>query len=242
MNERKPTIEVPYFNVITDVINKHLGIINDDSPPISPTVNDEIEILINLMGLSRLVEYNMRVAFEKFNSLSNLNLPEPETFNILIRTLKPYIVEKNRVELLNYVRLISNGLVHSDFKKVYINSKKAYEVEGIDFHYEKFDPPVVMLQTTITKNGLNISVVGDNATAADSKGNQIPVKMLEPDGTNDIDIDFKYYYLTGSFIFTYDVLYTAYKYSINFKEEMKRQTSKSNKSLNLTGAKDAPPS
>ena len=56
--------------------------------------------------------------------------------------------------------------------------------------------------------------------------------MLEPDGTNDIDIDFKYFYLTGSFIFTYDVLYTAYKDSIVFKEEMKQQISKSNKSQN----------
>ena len=44
MNEPKPTIDAPYFTVVTDVINKHLSIINSDSPPHSPSVNDEIEI------------------------------------------------------------------------------------------------------------------------------------------------------------------------------------------------------
>lgn len=236
MTKRSPTIEVPYFNEITDVINKHLGVVDNDSPPTEPSVNDEIEILINLMGLSRIIEYNMRVGFEKFNTLNNLGLTDPDTFNDLINALEPYIVEKNRIEVLHYVRKISNGLVHSDFKKVYINSKNAYEIDDIGFHYEKFDPPIVYFQSTITKNGLHITVTGDDATAKDSKGNEIPTKTLKPDGTNEIDIDFKFFYLTGSFIFTYDILYTAYKFSVNFKEEMKHQKSKSNNSLN----KDAP--
>ena len=236
MTERPPTIEVPYFNEITNVINQHLGIVDNDSPPVAPSVNDEIEILINLMGLSRIIEYNMRVGFEKFNTLNNLGLADPDTFNDLINALEPYIVEKNKIKVMHFVRKISNGLVHSDFNKVYINSKNAYEVDDIDFHYEKFDPPMVYFKSTITKNGLHIYITGDNATAKDSKGNEIPTKTLKPDGTNEIDIDFKYFYLTGSFIFTYDVLYTTYKYSVNFKEEMKHQISKSNNSLN----KDAP--
>ena len=147
----------------------------------------------------------------------------------LLISIEPHVIEKNRIKLLDYVRLISNGLVHSDFKKVYLNSKKPYEVDDIDFHYKKFDPPIVMFETTITKNGLNVAVIGDDATATDSKGNKIPLKVLVPDGTNHIDIDFKYYYLTGAFIFTYDVLYTAYKYSVVFKEKMKQEIIKSNK-------------
>lgn len=229
MNEETITIDTPYFAVLSEVINKHLAIIDVDSPPGPPSVNDEIEILVTLMGLSRIIEYNMRVAFEKFNLHNNLNLSEPATFNDLLISIEPYIVEKNRIKLLDYVRLISNGLVHSDFEKVYLNSKKAYEVDNIDFHYKEFDPPIIMFETTITKNGLSVFVKGDEATATDTKGNKIPLKVLVPDGTNHIDIDFKYYYLTGTFIFTYDVLYTAYKYSVIFKEKMKKEIIQSNK-------------
>ena len=85
-----------------------------------------------------------------------------------------------------------------------------------------------MFTTMITKNGLNISMNGDETIAKDSKGNSIPLKVLVPDGTNHIDIDFKYFYLTGSFIFTYDILYTAYKESAVFKEKMKREIIQSN--------------
>jgi len=186
------------------------------------------------MGLSRIIEYNIRVAFEKFNSYHNLNLSEPSNFDDLLKKIGPYIIEKNKLQALDTVRLISNGLVHSDFEKVYFHTKNAYEIKDIDYYYEKFDPPVVLFQSTITKHGLFVTVTGDDASAKDSKGNKIPLKVLRPDGTNEIDIDFNYFYQTGSFIFTYDVLYTSYKESIVFKEDMKQQVIKSNKPLQPT--------
>lgn len=221
MSDSELIIEVPHLKLMGELMSKHMTRITSGPPALHPTVNDEIEILINLMGLSRIIEYNMRVGFEKFNLLHELNLPEPYNFDKLIIAIEPYIHEKNRIELLNYVRLISNGLVHAKFKKVYINTEKAYNISDIDFHYEKFNPPVFMFTTTITEHGLHVDI--ENERATDSKGNPIPFKSLKPDGTNEIDIDFSYYYMTGSFIFTYDVLITAYKASVLFKEEMKQQ-------------------
>ncbi len=228
MNKRKP-IEAPYLNVISELMNKHMEIVDVNIPANPPSVNDEIEILINLMGLSRIIEYNMRVAYEKLNSHYNLNLPKPRTLNSLLENIEPYITEKNKLKLLESVRLISNGLVHSDFKKVYLNSKSAYEIDNIDFLFEKFNQPIVMFDGIITEKGFKATLVGDKAFELDENGNQVPLKMLEPDGTNDIDVDFNYLYLTGSFIFTYDILFTAYKESVVFKEDMKSLVSKPKK-------------
>jgi len=220
--EKKDPIKAPYLTTLSELINKHLDIVDNDIPANPPSVNDEIEILINLLGLSRVIEYNMRVAYEKLNNHYNLNLPEPHTLNELLEKIEPYITEKNKLKLLDVVRLISNGLVHSNFKKVYLNSKKAYEIDNIDFYYDKFEQPIVMFNGTITQDGFNATIVGDKAFELDKDGKKVPLKMLEPDGTNDIDVDFDYFYLTGSFIFTYDILITAYKESVVFKEDMKK--------------------
>ncbi len=230
MSDSELTIEVPHLILMGDIMNKHMALITADTPPLAPTVNDEMEILTNLMGLSRIIEYNMRVAFEKLNLHHELNLPAPNRFIDLINAIRPYILEKNTIELLEYVRLISNGLVHSDFKKVYINSEKAYDITDTDFNYKKFEPPIYMFKTTITKHGLNVDI--SKETATDSKGNPIPFKSLKPDGTNEIDVDFQYFYLTGSFIFTYDVLISAYKASVLFKEQMKQSIGKKRLSKN----------
>jgi len=220
-------IEVPYFKDLSRLINKHLEIINVDIPPTGiPTSNDEAELLITLMGLSRLIEYNMRVAFEKLNDQYKLKLKEPNTFEDLLKGLEPRVKEKEKIELMHHVRVISNGLVHSDFRKVYLKTKSSYDIKDLNFYYDKFDPPVIRFASTITKYGLNINIEGDKVTAEDNKGNPIPAKALIPDGTNDIDIDFKNYYLCGAFIFTYDVLYNAYSDSIIFKEDMKKVISK----------------
>ena len=221
MNE-KPPIEVPYLSSVHDIINRHMAIVDSDSPTKAPSINDELELLINLLGISRLVEHNMRIAYEKVNIKYNLCLPTPNSFNELIINIEPYINEKNKLKLLDSTRLISNGLVHSDFSKAYLNTQAAYDIEGLDFDQKCFNPPVVMFQTTITSTGLKVNVKGDDVVAYDGRGNEIPVKILSPDGTNEIDIDFKYFYQTGAFGFTWDVLKLAYSQSVVFMRDMKR--------------------
>ena len=126
------------------------------------------------------------------------------------------------MSLLDSTRLISNGLVHADFAKVYLNTQAAYNIEGLNFDQAGFNPPVIMFKTTITNTGLNAVVKGDEVVAYDGKGNEIPVRILVPDGTNEIDIDFKYFYLTGAFGFTWDVLKLAYSETVVFMRDMKQ--------------------
>jgi len=218
----KPPIEVPYLRIVHDIINRHMGVIDSDSPPSAPSINDELELLINLMGISRLVEHNMRVAYEKLNIKAALNLPIPKNFKDLLTQIDPYIKEKNKLRLLDSARLISNGLVHADFAKVYTNTQAAYDIDGLDFDQAGFNPPVIMFETTITNTGLKAVVKGDDVVAYDGKGNEIPVKILVPDGMNEIDIDFKYFYLTGTFGFTWDVLKLAYSETVVFMRDMKQ--------------------
>jgi hypothetical protein len=111
--------------------------------------------------------------------------------------------------------------VHSDFQKVYEYTKNAYSIEGIDFEHPKFDLPMVPFETTITSKGLNVVVKGDEVSATDNEGNEIPSKALVPDGTNEIHIDFKYLYQTCAFAFTFDVLVTGYSESVATMEKVK---------------------
>ena len=221
MTEKTP-IEVPYLPNVHEIINRHMAIVDSGSPPTAPSINDELELLVNLMGMSRLIEHNMRVAYEKFNIKAGLNLPARNNFQNLINNIEPYINEKNKLQLLHSTRLISNGLVHADFAKVYLNTQAAYDIEGLEFDQKGFNPPVVMFQTTITSTGLKAFVKGNEVLAYDGNGNEIPVKILLPDGTNEIDIDFKYFYLTGTFGFTWDVLKLAYSESVVFMRDMKK--------------------
>lgn len=217
-----PPIDVPYLPSVHDVINRHMALIYSDSLPSEPSINDELELLINLMGISRLVEHNMRVGYEKLSIKAGLGLPSPGTFKDLLTRIEPYIKEKNKLNLLDSTRLISNGLVHADFAKVYVNTQAAYDIDGLDFDHSGFHPPVVMFQTTITNTGLKAVVKGDEVSAYDGKGNEIPVKILVPDGTNEIDIDFKLFYQTGTFGFTWDVLKLAYSETVVFMRDLKK--------------------
>ena len=135
-------------------------------------------------------------------------------YDTILKNLSSIVLEKNKIKLLRSCQHISNGLVHSNFKKVYEYTKSAYSIDGIDFHHPKFELPVVSFNTTITSKGLNVSVQGDQASATDSEGNEIPTKTLIPDGKNEIHVDYKYLYQTGAFAFTFDVLLHGYYESV----------------------------
>ena len=116
------SIEVPHLIEVTKLINKHMKLVCESESLITPSINDELEILLNLMGLARLVEYNVRVAYEQIHQkaidryLPNLKNSKYDT---ILKTLNSIIVEKNKMALLRACQHISNGMVHSNFAKVY---------------------------------------------------------------------------------------------------------------------------
>jgi hypothetical protein len=171
-----------------------------------------------------LIEYNVRVTYEQIrNKAVDVDLPDlsKSKYDKILKTLTSIVAEKNKIDLLRSCQHISNGLVHSDFKKVYEYTKSAYSIDGIDFHHPKFELPVVPFETTITSKGLNVVVQGDQVSATDSEGNEIPAKALIPDGTNEIHVDFKYLYQTGAFAFTFDVLLQGYSESVVTMENLR---------------------
>lgn len=211
------TIEIPYLIQAKVLINKHMGVVTESDSLVTPSLNDEFEILLHLMGLARLVEHNVRVTYEQIrNKAVDVHLPNLRTskYNRVLKTLETVVLNKNKMSLLRSCQHISNGMVHSDFKKVYEYTKSAYFISGIDFHHDKFELPVIPFKSTIMSKGLNLVVQGDQVTATDSDGNQIPAKSLIPDGTNEIHVDFKYLYQTGAFAFTFDVLLQGYSESV----------------------------
>lgn len=240
MEADRKTYDVPYLVSLTEIINKHLAMVDKDQPVGPPNINDETELLVTLMGLSRMIEYNMRVAFEKFEAIVDEDLGSAHLYKNLLSALEPYSTEKAKFQLLQIARQISNGLVHSNFTQVYEKCKEAYELEDVGLHYSKFDPPIVMFQSTITEHGLHVTVQGDTASAKDSKGNEIHTKTLRPDGTNEIDVDFRYFWQTGSFIFAFDVLYAAYSFSVIFRGDVRTLVANSSKSTSDNSEADGP--
>jgi len=217
-------IEIPYLIKVSSLINKHADAVVNSEALITPSPNDEFEVLVHLMGLTRLVEYNIRVSYEQIRKKAvDVVLPDlrRSKYDRVLKTLASVVSEKNKMKLLRSCQHISNGLVHSDFKKVYEYTKSAYTIDGIEFHHPKFDLPVIPFETTITRKGLNVVVRGDQVTATDSEGNTVRAKALIPDGTNDIHIDFKYLYQTGAFAFTFDVLVQGYSESVATMENLK---------------------
>ena len=216
------SIQIPFLKTVIELMNKHWKLILADGALPTPTVSDELEILLNLMGLSRLIEYNMRVSYEKLNTKGKLGLPDPDNFNELIKNVEPYLTEKEKVKKLHCARRISNGLVHADFKKVYDETKAAYDIVEIEHEFESFDPPNILFTSSVTKDGLHLTIKDGKACGVDSKGKDVPTKTLIPDGTNEIDIDFVYLYQTGAFMFVFDALFQTYKDTAMFLEKLRQ--------------------
>lgn len=210
MGAAPDTIELPFITQIAEMVNRHLARLHalDIATTITPSENDEQEILCALMGLSRLIEHNARIVYERL--AKSLGLQDRHyRYGKLLDAMKPYAKPAEYHQLLVIASHISNELVHSNFGEVYNKTKAAYEINGMEFHQDEFTPLAIEFETTITRYGLHVDL--EKLEAHDSHGNPIPFRPRLPGYGHDIAEDFLFFYRTGCFLFTYDVLLTAYK-------------------------------
>ena len=205
----KEELDVQFLENGVDTINEYLEYVSTPHENRSPRNESHEQAIINVLaGLGGLIEYNVRAGYQHYARKNNLPKETFNTFSELVDSLNTYIEKDEHKKLLKISSQIRNKLIHSDFEALYTKTKKAYEISGINYAQQSFEPVVRTIETTITKYGLNVDFA--TGTATDNRGVTIPAKMLLPDGET-ITVDFKYFYESGHFIHVYDVLYTCYK-------------------------------
>jgi hypothetical protein len=205
------TIEVPFLAQAAEVINAYIRRLEDDSQVgrWKPGPTDEQTMLYVLGGLGGLIEYNVRVAYQRLARRRGLDRDTHFNYADLLDAFSPHIEPAECRELLKAASRIRNKLLHADFPELYKKTKAAYELPHVKFHQDSFRPIVIEVQATLTRNGLHLNM--SDGTAKDSSGQPVPSKLLLPGAGDSIPIDFEYFYRSGHFVHVYDVLQTTYE-------------------------------
>ena len=140
-------------------------------------------------------------------------------YETLLTFLKSKVISDKGHYLFDQIRKLSNGLVHADFVKVYRKTKETYESNEFnsEFLHPTFTPNSV-ISTTITKYGLCLDM--ETGTAVDSLGNPIPAEKHEPKKSSTIPTNFKAYYMTSVFLFTFEILFLGFKESVFLRDSL----------------------
>lgn len=210
------TIELPFIASGAEVINEYLAWVQTDfENGRQRTKNDEQAMINALAGLGGLIEYNVRAGYQHFARKQQLHQDEFRNYSELIDTLGKHIENESHKKLLKISSQIRNKLMHADFPALYLKTKEAYAIPGVEFRQLSFEPIVNIIKTSITRYGCNIDV--ETGRATDSRGESIPSQKLLPGVGDAITVDFQYFYDSGHFIHVYDVLITAYKSIVFFR-------------------------
>ena len=182
------TIEVPLLASAAEAINDYIRRIKDDTVAgrWRPGPSEEQTMILVLSGLGGLIEYNVRIAYQKFARQRKLEQDTHFNYSDLLDALSPHIQPASYRELLKVASRIRNKLLHADFPELYKKTKAAYELPGIKFQQDSFQPLVVEIQTALTRFGLILDV--QTATARDSRGHPIPARALLPGAGDSIPI------------------------------------------------------
>jgi len=197
-----------------ELMNKHSAIIEDDPVPI-PNVDDETDMLITLFGLGRLVEVNVRNAWEIFAINENIQDPAPKKYIDVLKQIEKNFQPVSLFEHFKLAMIITDGLVHGGFNQAFEMAKRAYERDDLDLTQEKFIYQTVVI-TKFTKDGLNIDARTGKATT--TNGKPIDHKSYIPSKGNTIQKNFVSFYVSGGFISVYDVIRSAFTRAYHFRK------------------------
>ena len=187
----------------------------DPSVDVSPSENDEQELLHVLMGIGRLIEHNVRVGYEKLAKKKGRE-PKPFRYESVLRGLEEILPCHPGVALTRQASYITNALVHSNFKEVYRRTEESYALNGVQLYQTNFSL-LIDIDTTITRRGTSLDM--KTLTAQDSDGNPVPTKPHLPGYGDSLGQDFLFFYKSGCFLYTYDVLKLAYESTLLFRYE-----------------------
>jgi hypothetical protein len=205
------TIEVPLLARAAEVMNDYIRTVQDDTQmgKWKPSPSEEQTMILVLSGLGGLIEYNVRIAYQRVARSRQLEREAHFSYADLLDALAPHIQPVPYRELLKAASRIRNKLLHADFGDLYKKTRAAYDLPGIRFHQDSFRPLVLEVSTVLTRKGLILNV--EDGTARDSEGSPVFAKRHLPGDGGSIPTDFEYFYRSGHFVHVYDVLRTTYE-------------------------------
>ena len=129
---------------INEIVNRHSSVlIKGEFMP--PTIDDEVELLVALMGLGRLIEFNLRAAWQAFALTEGLGDDSPSAYDTVLKSLVKHFTNEPLHFLFRRADVITGGLVHGDFYQAFVMTQRAYERDDLgliqdEFHYEIWLP------------------------------------------------------------------------------------------------------
>lgn len=196
---------------------RQIGKVNQTTQQIFPTLNDETELLLTFIGMSRFVEHNLRIYYER-KTVKHKDAPiKSKDYIKIIKDMRGKYISEIGYQLFKNTATISNGLVHSDLQQVKRGTENCYKVKELkdELKHKKISM-IMVAATTITKDGLIVDAKTGKATT--QKGVPVPSKVY--DFNKDLDkMDmFNSFYVTAFFVFTFDVLRLAFEQSVRLRE------------------------
>lgn len=206
------SLEVPApkaaLDRMNEIINRHAQKVWALEVVPLPSPDDETEIMALLFGLGRLVEVNVRMAWETFARQEELKeAASPTAYNDVIKLIDKYIENDPVHWLFKNVLTITDGLVHGNFYQAYVQAQKAYEKDGLDFTQSSFVHQTIVT-ATFTAAGLNVDAKTGVATT--TSGDPTPHKSFVPSKGKTIEENFEAFYVAATFVPVYDVLLLSF--------------------------------
>lgn len=226
MAEYDLTLEVPAPKETLDRMNALVNELakrafSDDMR--RPSGDEETDLLITLFGLGRLVELNVRAAWEMYAiNEKTKETSTPRLYGHVLKNMKVHFTGEPLHFLLRTAMLITDGLVHGNYFQAFSIAKTAYERDDLGltqdgFHYQ------TIVTTTFTSEGFVVDAKTGVATT--SSGKPIPHKSYVPSREKTYDENFVAFFVSGSFAFVYDVLLEAFSRSYHLRKCIAAATS-----------------
>ncbi len=214
------SLEVPApkaaLDRMNEIINRHAQRMSGDEVVPLPSPDDETELMALLFGLGRLVEVNLRMAWETFARQEGLKeAASPTAYKDVIKFINRYIKNDPIHWLFKNVLTITDGLVHGNFYQAYVQAQKAYEKDGLDLTQGRFRQQTIVLATA-TAAGLNVDAKTGVATTA--SGDPAHHKSLVPSKGKTIEENFEAFYVAATFVPVYDVLLSSFVQAYRYRK------------------------
>lgn len=199
---------------LNEIVNRHASVLDTDEIR-HPTIDDELELLVALMGLGRLIEFNIRAAWQAYASAEGLSDPTPAKYDDVLKLLKRNFAGEPFHFLLRRAQIITDGLVHGNFYQAFVMSRGVYERDDLGLTQDGFRYQTVVA-ATLTQAGLSIDARSGRATS--SSGDPVPHRAYVPRKDETFENNFESFYMSGTFAFVYDILLLAFERAFHFRK------------------------
>ena len=149
------------------LINKLVQRLDDPNVP-RLTVDEEADLQMSLFGLGRMIEVNVRIAWEVFATNEGLPDPSPSGYKQVLNLFKKHFQPISLHDLFKNAMTITDGLVHGNFYQAFNRAKLAYERDDFGLTQDVFHSQTIV-EAKITDKGVNVDAKTGIATTSDGE-------------------------------------------------------------------------